>query len=531
MIKREARRPALLAGHPGDTTVTATGGMVATSHPAAAQAGVAMLDEGGTAADAAVAAAAVLCVVDPRSTGIGGDAFALHWSAGESAPTALEAAGPAPAGLSVAALRAAGFERMPEIGPWTVTVPGAVSGWEALLVRHGWLGLERVLEPAIALADGGYEVAPMIAAEWAQAAPRIAGDAAARALLLRDGRPPAAGERMANPELAGVLREIAAGGAAAFYRGRAAAAIGAAVEHAGGPLRASDLADWAGAGWAEPLWGRYRDIDVIQLPPPGQGLIVLEALGVLDGLELASRADEEHACVEAIKLAFADAERHIADPLFEGVPVDELLSPAYLAARRAAVDMTTAGLAAAGVASDTVYVAAVDGDGTACSFIQSLYEGFGSGVAVPGTGIVLQNRGAGFVLDDEHPNRPAPGKRPYHTIIPSMLARDGEFLGCLGVVGGFMQPQGHVQILRHLLDHGLGLQAALDAPRLRFVGGRRVLAERGYDPAVVAELGRRGHEIGVLERFPAGGAQAVLRENSLLYGASDPRKDGCALGR
>jgi gamma-glutamyltranspeptidase/glutathione hydrolase len=511
-------------------TTAAERGMVATSHPLAAHAGVEVLAAGGTAADAAVAAAAVLCVVDPRSTGIGGDAFALHWAPGDREPSALAGAGPAPAGLTPEALATAGFDTMPQFGPWAITIPGAVSAWETLLDRCGRLGLERVLAPAIALAEGGFEVAPIVAEEWASSAHRLEHDAAACALLLPGGRPPAAGERWANPELGAVLRAIAAGGADAFYRGRIAELIGAAVERADGALRATDLAGWKGAEWVTPLQRRFRNIDVFELPPPGQGLIVLEALGIFAPLEFPTRADEEHAAIEAIKLAFADAARYIADPDVEAVPSERLLSDGYLAARRAEVDMAAAGVAEAGAVSDTVYVATADGEGGACSFIQSLYEGFGSGVAVPGTGIVLQNRGSNFVLEPGHPNRVAPGKRPYHTIIPAMLGRGDAFHGCLGVVGGFMQPQGQMQILRHLLDHGMGLQAAIDAPRVRFTRGREIGVEPGFDRDVAAELARRGHTIGELDRFSAGGAQAILRDGDRLRGASDPRKGGNALG-
>lgn len=507
------------------------GGMVATSHPLASRAGLAVLKAGGTAADAAVAAAAVLCVVDPRSTGIGGDAFALYWAPGAPVPDALAGAGPAPADLTLEALAAAGGGAMPPRGPWTVTVPGAVSAWETLLERHGRLGLGRVLATAIGLAEQGFELTPLVAEDWRVAAPRLERDAAARALLLPAGRPPAAGERWANPELAGVLREIVAGGAAAFYRGRAAERIGMAVERAGGPLRATDLAAWRGAEWVRPLRRRFREVDVFELPPPGQGLVVLEALGIFAAIECASTADEEHATIEAVKLAFADAARFIADPACVAVPTERLLSDDHLAERRAQIDMGAARGGGAGSASDTVYVATADRDGGACSFIQSLYEGFGSGIVVPGTGIVLQNRGCGFVLQPGHPNCAAAGKYSYHTIIPAMLGRDDAFLGCLGVVGGFMQPQGQMQIVRHLLDDGMGLQAAVDAPRVRVLDGRRIAVEAHYDRDVAAELARRGHVIGALDRFSAGGAQAILRDDGGgLQGASDPRRGGCALG-
>lgn len=500
--------------------------MVATSHPLAAQAGADALAAGGTAADAAVAAAAVLCVVDPRSTSVGGDAFALYWPAGEPAPLGLAGAGPAPAGLTLEAL--AGHRTMPDSGPWSITVPGAVSAWERLLERFGALGLERDLDAAIGLAEGGFDVAPIIAAEWEAAADRL--DGSARHVFLPGGRAPSSGQRFANPGLGAVLRELRAGGAGAFYRGPLAERIGEAVASAGGPLRADDLAAWGGATWAHPLRRAYRGTDVFEMPPPGQGIVVLMALGIFEGIETAGRADEEHAAIEAIKLAFADAAAHVADPDVVDVPAETLLSDEHLAARRAEIDMAAAAGAAAAAASDTVYVAAVDGDGNACSFIQSLYEGFGSGIAVPGTGMLLQNRGANFILDADHPNRPEGGKRPYHTIIPAMLGGGGAFRGCLGVVGGFMQPQGQMQIIRHLVDHGMEPQAALDAPRGRFWAGQRVGVEPGYDADVARELARRGHAVEELSRFAAGGAQAILRaEDGTLVGASDPRKDGRAV--
>jgi gamma-glutamyltranspeptidase / glutathione hydrolase len=503
-------------------------GMVATSHPLAAAAGVAMLERGGSAADAAVAASAVLCVVDPRSTGIGGDAFAQCWEPGAAAPVALAAAGPAPAGMSVESLRAAGFESMPERGPWSVTVPGSVEGWRALLARFGRLDLGEILAPAIALAEEGFAVSPVVAGEWAKDTRRLEADDAARETFLPGARAPAAGERFANPDLAGVLRSIAEHGPRSFYEGAPAELIGAAVEAAGGPLRASDLAGWDGAAWVAPISRRFRDVDVYELPPPGQGVLLLEALGIFERVTCDA---EEHAAIEALKLAFADALAHVADPQHANVPTEVLLDDAYLSSRAHAVDPERARPAAAGSPTDTVYLAVVAPDGAACSFIHSLYEGFGSGVGVAGAGICLQNRGAAFVLDEAHPNRPEPGKRPYHTIIPSMLGRGGGFFGCLGVVGGYMQPQGQMQILRHLLDHGMDLGAAMAAPRARYLSGLRIGVEPGFDPGVVADLARRGHEVSELPPFSAGGGQAILRVGDELTGASDHRKDGRVLTR
>jgi gamma-glutamyltranspeptidase/glutathione hydrolase len=504
-------------------------GMVATSQPLAAQAGIDMLAAGGTAADAAVAAAATLCVVEPRATGIGGDAFALCWPAGASAPDALDGAGPSGSAATLDAIRAAGHTEMPGTGAWTITVPGAVDAWAKLLERHGRLTLAQVLAPAIRHAREGFAVTPAIAAEWAMHAGNIAGDEAASATFLPGGRAPRPGETFANPDMADLLELIAEGGPDAFYRGEPAERIGAAVERAGGPLRAADLAGFAGARWVAPLARPFRDVTVFELPPPGQGLVALEALGIFAAADYDDRTAEEHTAIEALKLAFDDANAHLADPLVEAVDVERLLGAEHWAQRRALIGPEAADIAAPGPATDTVYIAAVDGEGGACSLIQSLYSGFGSGVGVPGLGITLQNRGKGFVLDPEHPNRLAPGKRPYHTIIPGMLGLGSQFYGCVGVVGGFMQPQGQMQILRHLLDHGLGIGEALAAPRVRFLDGRSIGAEPGFDAEVLDGLRARGHEVRELSNFGAGGAQAILRDGDELHGASDPRKDGSVL--
>ncbi len=500
--------------------------MVATSHPLAVSAGLEMLEAGGTAADAAVAAAATLCVVDPRSTGVGGDAFALYWSRGELLPAGLAAAGPAPAGMTVGALRDAGYARMPTHGPWSVTVPGAVAGWWKLLDRYGSLPRDRVLGPAIRHAEEGFAVTPIVAEEWGATVEKLQRDPVASATFLPGGRSPAAGERFANPGLARVLRAIVAEGPDAFYRGPTASRIGAAVEAGGGPLRADDLASWGGSEWVDPIRAPFGAVEVYELPPPGQGIAVLEALGIYASLAPETPVDREHAAIESIKLAFADARAYVSDPSVHAVPVDRLLSPDFLEGRRELVDMMHAGEAPPGRATDTVFVAAADGEGNACSFIQSLYEGFGSGVGVPETGIVLHNRASGFVMDDDHPNCPEPGKRPYHTIIPAMLGRDGSFLGALGVVGGFQQPQGQLQILRGMFEEGLAPQAALDRPRFRSLGGRRVGFERSFDRELVRALAGRGHEVSELSRFEAGGAQLILLEDDRYVGASDRRKDG-----
>lgn len=495
-------------------------GMVVASHPLAVNAGIDMLARGGTAADAAVAAAAVLCVVDPRSTGVGGDAFAIYWAAGDE-PVALDAAGPAPQGMTVEALRAAGHASMPSDGPWTITVPGAVAGWATLMDRFGKLGLEAALEAAIGHARQGFRMERFVAEEWTTAVAKL--ERYGGRCFLPGGAAPREGDTLTAPEMAEVLAAIARSGPQAFYRGRYAESIGAAVRGAGGPLMSDDLAEWSGPTWIDPISAPYREVALYELPPPAQGIVALEALSIYSEVE-AIGAEAEHAAIESMKIAFADAGAYLADPAFVDVPIASLLDAAYLAGRRAEVDPDTAALARAGLTSDTVYLCVVDADGAACSFIQSLYEGFGSGVVVDG--IALQNRGAGFVLDDEHPNRPAEGKRPYHTIIPAMIGDRSGFRGCLGVVGGFMQPQGQMQIIRHLIDGGLDPQAALDAPRWRVIEDRKVSFEATFDRAIVHALASKGHEIGELQRFEAGGAQMIWRDEKGLSGATDPRKDG-----
>ena len=510
-------------------SATADKWMVATSHPLAVEAALDVLEDGGNAVDAAVVAAAVLTVVDPRSTGIGGDAFAMYWGPRTQGPVGFAAAGPAPSGMSLETVRGAGFDAMPADGPWTVTVPGVVAGWERLLDRLGTIGLARAVEPAAAIAEAGFDVTRAIATDWIDSVDKLARYEYSASVYLSEGRAPALGERMQNPDLAAALRAIGAEGSQVFYEGWIAERIDAAVREVGGPLRASDLAGWRGPRWVTPISARFRDVDVYEMPPPNQGLLALQALKIYEGLEPASRVDEEHAAIESLKLAFADAERYIADPDVHPVPVEGLLSDDYIAERRRLVDPASAAAARAGSPSDTVYVA-VMAEGEGCSFIQSIYSGFGSGVGVEGTGIILHNRGSGFVLADGHPNRPEPGKRPYHTIIPAMLGREGALWGCLGVVGAFMQPQGHLQVLRALLDRGADPQAALDAPRFRFLGGRRVGFEDSFDPAVATELGGRGHTTTAISSFEAGGGQLIVRSDGGLIGGSDPRKDGLARG-
>jgi gamma-glutamyltranspeptidase/glutathione hydrolase len=469
----------------GRPPAVALEGMVATSQPLATRAGLRMLERGGNAADAAVAAAAVLCVTEPMSTGLGGDCFAIVWRDG--AVEGLDSAGPAPRAAEL-------LEPVHERGPLSVTVPGAVGGFAALAERHGRLGLDACLADAIDAAERGFAVAPITAAAWnvAEAPPEL-------------GRPPELGERVRLPELGATLRAVAEHGPSAFYAGRVAQAIVAASW-----LDDDDLARFA-PQWVEPLRISYRGYEVLELPPPTQGVAALEALGLLEDMEpdLASRID-------AVRLALADALATVRD----GADVSRLIDPGYIARRRleAAPPVTEP-------PAGTVYLCAVDAERMAVSLIHSLYMAFGSGVVATGTGVVLQNRGACFAVQGSV----VPGKRPYHTIIPGMLLRDGSLLGPFGVMGGFIQAQAHAQLVSAIVDDGLDPQAALDRARFR-VEGDAVRLEEGLWPEA-ARLERLGHQV-ILDDDTSnfGGGQAILLRGEALVGGSDPRKDGYAAG-
>jgi gamma-glutamyltranspeptidase/glutathione hydrolase len=469
----------------GRPPAVAANGMVATSQPLATRAGLRMLERGGNAADAAIAAAAMLSVTEPMSTGIGGDCFAIVWRDG--AVDGLDAAGPAPAA-------AEHLEPVAETGPLSVTVPGSVAGWAALAERHGRLGLDACLSDAIEAAERGFAVCPITATAWAElpAPPEL-------------GPVPRVGQRVRFPELAATLREIAGGGAEAFYRGR----IGRAIVSSSW-LDEEDLASYR-PHWVEPLRIEYRGYEVLELPPPTQGVAALEGLGLLAGLE-----PDLPAKVLCVRLALEDAFASVRD----GADVRGLLDPDYLDRRRQEADVPTAELP-----GGTVYLCAVDESRMAVSFIQSLYQGFGSGVVAPGTGVVLQNRGACFAVG----GRVEPGRRPYHTIIPGMLLREHTLLGPFGVMGGFLQAQAHVQLVSAVVDDGLDPQAALDRARFR-LDGDDVCLEEGLWPHA-EELERAGHRV-VLDPVTAGfgGGQMILVEGDALVGGSDPRKDGYAGG-
>lgn len=509
--------------------------VVATSQPLAAQAGLAMLAKGGAAADAAIAAAMALTVVEPTGCGIGSDAFALVWDG--AALSGLNASGRAPACWTPE--RFAGRKAMPERGADAVTVPGMVSGWIALWERHGTLPLETIAAPAIALARGGFPVSPVIATLWAGGAALLSAQPGFAEAFMPGGKAPKAGQIVRRPELATTLEEIVTTRGASVYHGALAARIADWVTRHGGGLAEADL-DAHRADWVQPISIPFRDARIHEIPPNGQGIATLIALGLLEPFALEDRPVDSvetlHLMIEATKIALADAEHHVADIAAMRVTPEALLDPAYLAERRRLIDPARAGLPAFGAPGPggTVYLAAADAQGRMVSFIQSNYMGFGSGVVVPGTGISLQNRGAGFSLAEDHPNRVAPGKRPFHTIIPGFATNADctEARMAFGVMGGPMQAQGHVQMAVRMLAHAQNPQAAVDAPRWRVTGGRGVAVESTFDPRLAAGLAELGHQITVESPdavFGFGGAQIIACGTEGHVAGSDPRKDGQAV--
>ena len=525
------------------STVLARNGMVATSQPLAALAGVRQMMQGGNAVDAAVAAAAVLNVVEPVSTGVGGDMFALVWNNQEKSLRALNGSGRSPSAASLEELRSKGHNRMPESGVHTVTVHGAGHGWETILESCGTMSLSQVLQPAIEYAQEGFPVSDIIAFQWSNQLHKLSQLPSGQEMLL-NGRTPKEGEVMQIPTLARTLNAIAEGGSEAFYKGELADKIAAFVQEQGGWLATEDLAAHT-SDWEEPISTDYRGVTCWECPPNGQGIAALEALNIAEGFDLKSMGpqspDAYHHLIESMRLAFADAFEYVADPEQASVPTAELISKDYARTRRALIDpkraMDTVPYGRVHGGSDTVYISSVDGEGNACSFIYSIYANFGTGMVVPGTGIALHNRGSLFSLGPGHRNALAPGKRPYHTIIPGMATIDGELYLCYGVMGAFMQPQGHLQVISNVVDFGMGPQAALNA--LRFaVSQNDVALEEGISHQVVDDLAARGHRTRLIDGYHRGitggfgGAQLIQRdpETGVLRGGSEPRKDGCAIG-
>lgn len=510
--------------------------MVAASQPLAVEAGVEILQAGGNAFDAAVATAAVLGVVEPMMTGPGGDVFVLAHVAKTDELVGLNASGFSPAAATPAFFRERGLDHVPRKGAFAVTVPGAVDGWATLLARYGSLSLADVLAPAIRHAEKGFAVTEIIAGDWAEYGEQHAGDSEFNRIFLEGkGRAPRCGQAFRNPELAKTLRQIAEGGPQAFYEGPAGQAIVALLNSLDWPMTMDDLRHQH-ADWVTPISTTFQDVTVHELPPNGQGFAALQMLNILEPYDLAglghNSADYLHLLVEAKKLAFGDLDRWLADPQQNQLPTGTLVSKEYASRQRARIDT---GRAAPSYPSglnggDTVYLSVVDRERNAVSFINSIRALFGSGLVVPGTGVVLQNRGSDFTLRPGHPNEIAPRKRPYHTIIPAMAYRGGKPWLCFGVMGGLMQPQGHVQVLLNRLVFGMDVQQAGDAARFCHSDAGLAL-ESGVAPVAVEELARRGHVM-VEERGVFGGYQAVEIDwdTGVLLGGTESRKDGLAAG-
>jgi len=517
-------------------------GIVATSQTLASQAGAQILARGGSAMDAAIAANAVLGVVEPMSDGIGGDLFAIYWDAKTGKLMGINASGWAPKALSIEYLKAKGITSMPQNGIQSVTVPGCVDGWEKLHEKFGKVPWRDLFQPAVYYAENGFPVTELIAGGWGRARATLETDENGRRIFLPQGRAPAVGEIFHNPELGRALELIAEGGAASFYRGPIAKAILRTSDKQGGTMAAADLSEFA-SEWVEPISTDYRGWKVYELPPNGQGMATLEMLNLMERFPLASygalSADAFHIRMEAQKLAYADLHRYLADPRFAKVPVEGIISKKYAAERAGLIDMKRARCDAEPgdpkqYAGDTIYLSAVDREGNIASLIQSVYLSFGSGVAVEGYGFHLQDRGGLFEMDAAHPNALAGRKRPFHTIIPAFMEKGPVHIG-FGIMGGLNQAQAHAQFVSYLVDHEMNIQAGLEAPRftkLNF-GGCDVMIEARVPADVRAELAERGHRLDLQGDFSSwmGGGQVVVHDSAtgVNYGASSPRKDGAAV--
>ena len=525
----------------GRSMVMTTGGVAASEHPLASQAGASILARGGNAVDAAIAVNAVMTVVAPMMNGIGGDLFAIIYDAATSTLHGINGSGYAPAGLSIDTLRQIGVTTMPQTGIHSVTVPGAVAAWARLSELLGRLPLSDLLSPAIQIADEGFPVPEITALEWASAEPLLRADAEATRIYLPQGRPPLTGEVFRNPDLAATYRALAFEGRDVFYRGHVARRIVACSRLHGGTLKAADLESYD-AEFVVPLSTTYRGWTVYELPPNGQGIAALMMLNLLEKSPIGSyghnSAEALHTLIEAKKLAYADMAKYVCDPAFHGIPISTLVSKEYAATRAREIDPARANpeVAAGRLPSkgDTTYLSVVDRDGNIASLIQSNFANFGSGLVPQGAGFVLQNRGGLFSLDPGHANALEARKRPLHTIIPGFIAKD-EVRIAFGIMGGWNQAQAHAQFVSNVVDHGMNIQAALEAPRVTKLtfGGCDVIAESRVPALARAGLEEKGHEIELAGAFSSlvGGGQAVMRdfEAGVSYGASDPRKDGAAI--
>lgn len=515
-------------------TTYARKGMVATAQPLAAQAGLDILKRGGNAIDAAIATAACLTVVEPNSNSIGGDSFALVWTRGKL--YGLNASGPAPKSISIEAVKKAGHERIPSYGMIPVTVPGTPGAWAALSERFGRLPLTEVLKPAIDYAEHGYPVSPTIGKYWEAGYHSIKALQGEQFLpwfevYAPEGRAPGIGEMWRSPDHARTLRSIAETKAESFYRGEYAEKIDAHFRKYGGYLSKEDLAEYK-PEWVDPIKVNYRGYDVWEIPPNGQGLVVLLALNALKGFDFTAKDTVEtyHKQIEAVKLAFADGLKYITDPKSMKMSVEQLLSEGY-AERRRKLITEKALLPEAGVPQkgDTVYLAAADEEGNMVSFIQSHAGDFGAGIVIPGTGICMQNRGSGFSLDASHHNALEPGKKTYHTIIPGFITKGSEPVGPFGVMCGMIQPQAHVQVVMNAIDFHLNPQATLDAPRWRWVKERTIEVEPQFPDYIAQALARKGHVVQrALDSGMFGRGQIIWRDaqTGVLAGGTEPRADG-----
>ncbi len=529
----------------GRSAVYAPHGAVATSHPLATGAGVEVLRSGGNAVDAAIAAAAVLNVVEPMMTGIGGDAFVILWSADEKRLIGLNASGRSGSLMTLNELIGRGHDAMPRNGAETITVPGALSGWAALLDRYGTRNLAEVLEPAIRIADEGFPVSPKVAWWWDLLVETLKEDEGFRSTFLKAGeRAPREGEWFANPDFATTLRKISREGAGVLYGGELGRRIVERVSELGGFLTLDDLKKHRPM-WVEPVSVPFRGYRLWELPPNGQGIAALEMLRILEPYDLARMGHNStaylHHLIEAKKLAYADLARFVADPDHLDAPPGHLLSDEFIDERRSHLDPKKAAdrpePGPEFTSSDTTYLTVADSNGNMVSLINSIASPFGSGVVVPGTGFALQNRGVGFTLEPDHPNTVAPGKRPFHTIIPAFVTKETggghQPWMSFGVIGGSMQPQGHVQVLLNLLAFEMGLQEAIDAPRLRHLNGLEIGLEPPIPEEVRKELTALGHEIVEISGgYPIffGGAQAIVKLDRGWVAGSEPRLDGAAMG-
>ena len=536
--------------HASRSEVIAPHAMAATSQPLATQVALDILRKGGSAADAAIAANATLGLMEPTGNGIGGDLFAIVWDAGKKELTGLNASGRAPALMTLEYFRENGIDSIPKYGSLPVSVPGAVDGWFELHGRYGRLPMEDLLAPAIAYAKDGFPVSEVIAYYFERNAQRIGHYPGFADTYMPEGSMPRKGERFRNPRLAKTYEMIAEGGRDAFYKGEIARQIDAYMTEQGGLLRYEDLASHR-SEWVTPVSTNYRGWDVYELPPNGQGIAALQILNILEGYDIASMgfgsAEYVHTLVEAKKLAFEDRAKYYADMDFVDVPVARLVSKEYAALRRALIDPDKAATAyPAGEAvleeGDTIYLTVADADGNMVSLIQSNYRGMGSGMTPGDLGFVLQNRAELFALDENHANVVEPGKRPFHTIIPAFVMKDGEPLISFGLMGGSMQPQGHAQVVVNMVDFGMNLQEAGDAARVNHRGssqptgatmndGGTVHLESGFSDATRRELEAKGHKLGPSDGS-FGGYQAIMwdRKEAVYYGASEVRKDGQAAG-